>query len=240
MKWRSVCVLIIFLVLMVFIISTAATYLLISVNDETISYPNNSTLHETVLGNNSKGLVTREGPYGDVNSQIKIAYIVGVHPNESRSHQALTKSVEELDKSLNKCYYIYRINVTQDANSYSAGRMNGQLLAQEYIVPDIKGGNFSLVVDVHSNVGNWQETRFLFSPVKGSRSEEIARQITVQLPWIKYYVPPNPTSPSYVTQPLDEAGIPAIIYETFVKDNNEVMKEHATEFVKIIDGLNIN
>jgi hypothetical protein len=207
--------------------------------EDNVSYLNNSTMKTVYLGNNSKGDVTREGPYGNVNSPIKIAYIIGVHPNESQSHQALYETIKEENGTLKKCYYIYRVNVTQNKYSYSSGRMNGQLLAQDFAVPDIKKENFSLVVDVHSNVGNWAETRFLFTPTTGSRSEEIAHLITDQLNWLKYYTPPNPTSTPYVTEPLNEAGIPAIIYETYVKDSYHVMKAHAYEFVKVVDGLSL-
>jgi predicted deacylase len=164
---------------------------------------------------------------------------VGVHPNESKSHNALYEALKAEDKSLNKCYYIYKVNVTSDANIYSDGRMNGQLLAQEFVVPDIKKEKFDLVIDVHSNVGNWAENRFIFSPVTGSSAEKIAYQIRDQLPWLTYYVPPNPTSPAYVTTPLIEAGIPAVIYETYVQDSYELMRQHASELIKVVDKLQL-
>ena len=51
--------------------------------------------------------------------------------------------------------------------------MNGQLLANKFVVPDITNENYQLAVDVHSNVGNWPQNTFLFSPVISSRSESI-------------------------------------------------------------------
>ncbi len=210
-----------------------------SENNETISHPENSTFDNLVLGENSKGSVSREGPYGDMNSPVKIAYIVGVHPLESKSHQAMVDTIKSQNNTLERCYYIYFVNVTADADDYGTGRMNGQLLAKDYVVPDIKKEKFDLAIDVHSNVGNWDESWFIFAPVKGSEAEKIALQITEKLPWLEYYVPPNPTSPQYVTQPLIKAGIPAVIYEAYVQDSLEVMKQRADEFVKTVDGMEI-
>ena len=46
-----------------------------------------------VLGNSSLGTVTREGPYGNTSSTYKVAYILGQHPRESRSHKAVKEAV---------------------------------------------------------------------------------------------------------------------------------------------------
>ncbi len=84
------------------------------------------------------------------------------------------------EKSLKYCYYIYQVNVTKDADNYSKGRYNGQVLARDFIVPDALSEHFNLAVDVHSNVGNWAESTFIFSPVNGTRSEEIGLNLTVE------------------------------------------------------------
>ncbi len=239
MERKTTVAVIIIVIFLVFITSLAATFYLTPNKTEVINSSNlqNTSPNTIVLGQDNAGRVSRMGPYGNVNSNVKIAYIVGVHPNESKSHQALVESLKTQDKSLEKCYYIYQVNVTAGADIYSTGRMNGQLMAQKFVLPDIKDQKFNLAVDVHSNVGNWAETRFIFSPVSGSGAEKIAHQIKDQLPWLKYYIPPNPTSPSYVTQPLIEAGIPAVIYETYVQDSYEVMRQHASELVNVVDKL---
>lgn len=71
-------------------------------------------------------------------SSVKIAYIVGVHPIEWASHQAIMEAIEAYDNSLAHCYYIYKVSVTKDASNYEKGRMNGQLLANMFAVPEIK------------------------------------------------------------------------------------------------------
>jgi hypothetical protein len=98
---------------------------------------------------------------------------------------------------------------------------------------------FQLAVDVHSNVGNWQETRFIFSPVNGTKAESIAMNLKSRLTWLQYYIPPNPTSPTYVTIPLIEAGIPAVIVESYHYDPYETTKNHVNEFVMTVDNLSL-
>ena len=207
-------------------------------------YPSKTTLNSNsnstdFLGSTSYGNVLKEGPFGNTSSKVKIAYIVGVHPLESDAHQAMINSITEHNSTLKYCYYIYRVNVTENADNYNTGRMNGQLLANKFVVPDIEKQNFQLAVDVHSNVGNWAETRFLFSPVDGTKAETIAMNIKSKLPWLSYYVPPNPTSPDYVTIPLINAGIPAIVYETYHEDSSATIKDHADEFLLTVDNLTI-
>lgn len=222
----------------VFILATAISFYLTDDNHIT-AILTGSSYKNVVLGKNATGSVTREGPYGNVNSPVKIAYIVGVHPRESIAHQAMTQSIKEQSKSLKYCYYIYRVNVTMNASDYEVGRMNGQLLANKYAVPDIIKQKFNLVIDVHDNAGNWEESRFIFSPVNGTKAENISYEITDKLSWLKYYVPTDATSPPYVTIPINKANIPAVVYETYDQDSYSVMKEHATELIKTVDNLQL-
>lgn len=239
MERKKTILVIIVLLSIIFITTLIFTYYLSPISNTTSIYPVNSIPTDEVLGNADYGNVIKEGPYGNVNSNVKIAYIVGVHPQESNAHQAIIESIKTAKKSLKYCYYIYKVNVTVNAQDYNQGRMNGQLLAKDYAVPDIINHNFNLAIDIHSNVGNWDENRFIFTPSKESKSEYIANTIIEQLPWLTYYAPPNPTSPSYITEPLLEAGIPAIIYETYYYDSYNIIKKHADEFVKTVDKITL-
>ena len=206
-------------------------------------YPSKSTVENhsfsiEVLGSTSYGKVVKEGPYGNTSSKVKIAYIVGVHPLESQAHQAMVESITEHNSTLKYCYYIYRVNVTENADNYNIGRMNGQLLANKFVVPNIENNKFQLVIDVHSNVGNWAETRFLFAPINNSKAESIAMKIKNNLPWLSYYVPPTHNSKD-VTIPLINAGIPAIVYETYHNDSYETIKNHANQFLLTVDNLSL-
>lgn len=191
------------------------------------------------IGNTSYGSVVKEGSYGNTESKIKIAVIVGVHPQESDAHEAMMDVITQNSNTLKYSYTIYKVNVTEDPNDYEKGRMNGQLLANKFAVPDISNQKYALTIDVHSNVGNWEKNRFIFAPVTGSTAENIGKNLSTELPWLSYYVPPNPTSTTYVTQPLINAGVPALVYETFHNDSATEKIGHANEFLKAVDGLKL-
>lgn len=227
---------IIVLLSLIFIITTISSFLLYS--NEEIKIPSTAVTGPSVsLGATEYGSVEKLGPYGNNSSQVKIAYIVGVHPLEFKAHQALTQSLINDSNSLQYGYYIYQVNVTKDQDDYDKGRMNGQLLANKYVVNDIAKNDFDLAIDVHSNRGNWKENRFIFAPVSGSASESYAKEIKNNLSWLTYYVPPNPTSTHYVTGPLIKAGVPAVIYETYNKDSYDVTLEQAQEFIRVVERI---
>ncbi|MDP3033866.1 MAG: hypothetical protein Q8M97_01985 [Methanobacteriaceae archaeon] len=237
MKLENRLIVIILSVILIFIITTTISFYIFpnyNQNNTSFSVAESNNL---LLSNNDYGSVVKMGPYGNSSSKVKIAYIIGVHPLESKSHQAISESILS-QKSLKYCYYIYKINVTAAANNYNDGRMNGQLLAEKYAIPDIISNKFNLAIDIHSNVGNWEENRFIFSPVKGGDSESIALMIKNKISWLKYYVSPNPTSTKFVTSPLIQSNVPAIIYETYKYEQYDTTRNHADEFVSVIDNLN--
>lgn len=195
-----------------------------------------------VLAETSYGNVTKIGPYGNATSTVKVAYIVGVHPWEQDAHVAAVNAIKKMDKSLKYCYYIYQINVTGGMNSdYETGRMDGQLLAKQYVVPDILENNYQLVVDIHSNKGAddyYDVSWFLYVPYSDNRTEEIANELQNEISGMTFYDPPDPTSPYYVTIPLIKNGTPAIIYEAYEYDSPETRQELADKLLRAIDSLN--
>ena len=177
------------------------------------------------------------GPFGNTSSDVKIAYVVGLHPQEKCVHDIFLNEFSN-KTNLKYCYYIYKINVTVNADDYEAGRMNGQFLARDYVLPDALDMNYSLVVDVHANWGNWDENQFVFSPVSGGNGEKLANKVLENCTFSTYYYPPNPTSHVYLTQPLNEAGVPAFFWEEYVKNTPEKMKMHINSLINTVDNLN--
>lgn len=227
-----------FLVLViVFGAALISSFYLFPVQKATSTVP---VFSSVVLGQTDYGTVTREGPYGNTSSPNRIAYIVGVHPLEYQAHNAMVESVKSKNKSLKNCYYIYRINVTQDADDYDQGRANGQSLAYNFVVPDVKNSSIDLAVDAHSNEGNYQEKWFLFVPGQSEKAESIAYALKSETNWLTVYSPPNPTSPAYVTIPLIQAGVPAIIYETYTYESVQQTQKHADEMVLLVDQLKLS
>lgn len=245
-------ILLIIILFSIFLITTMASTYLLSPSpelnpfngEEKIIQPesteNNQDQIESkavLLGSREYGNVKREGPFGDSSSPTKIAYIIGVHPNEHNSHQAILEAIKSNQNNLRYCYYVYQVQVTKDAADYSRGRMNGQLLAQEFVVSDIKKTDFKLAIDIHSHQGAYEEERFIFAPVEGGAAEKIARDIKNKIPWMVYYFPFSQTSPEYVTIPIENAGIPVVIYETYLYEPYSLTRSHADVFVKQVDTL---
>lgn len=212
-------------------------------NETNNTTDNNTTIPLTTvnLGNNNLGTVEKIGPYGNPNSPIKIAYILGVHPREKGSHQIMEQAIKDKSTSLNYCYYIYKINVTKNPTEFSESRMNGQLLAQQYVVPDAIKEKFNFAVDVHYSDDSWGVTRFIFTPVENNTvSHNLAHTITNHFNWTTYYTPPNPTSPEYVTTPLNNGGVPAIVYEAYTEDPRNTTYQHDIDLIDFIDQWNFN
>ncbi len=192
-----------------------------------------------VLGNTDYGKVVKMGPYGNTSSPVKIAIIVGVHPLEYVVHNMAIESFEKNSKSLKYCYYIYKVNVTQDIFIFETGRMNGQLLANKYVVPDISN-NYMLTVDIHNNYGindGYAVGWFLHVPTPDEESSKLMNQIIAKVPGLVSYDPPDPTSTSYVTIPIIDNGTPAIIYESYGYDTSETNQNRMIEVLSAVDNL---
>lgn len=214
-------------------------------NSESLETSNNSNKSSNAssepknLGSTDYGRVTVEGPFGNSNSTVKIAVIVGVHPLESSSHKAMVGSIKSSDKSLNYCYYIYRVTVTQNAGDYDKGRMNGQLLANKFVVPHVIRGNYNLALDIHSNRGNYKEKWFVFAPLEDGRSKSIALKLKERLPGFVYYNPPSQTSPKYVTIPIINGGTPAVVYETYIYESYGDTLRYAKAYLSAVENLKL-
>ncbi|WP_157082505.1 pseudomurein-binding repeat-containing protein [Methanobrevibacter cuticularis] len=203
-----------------------------------------NTPTSTLLGSDSRGTVELLGAYGNTKSSKKIAYIIGIHPLENAVHTALFNSLVSKSSSLNYCYYVYRITVKQDANDYSKGRMNGQTLARDFILPHIKKNSYGLVVDIHANQGtvggNYEKTNFIFAPKNNGASKTIAENIINKIGGLCYYYPASQTSPPYLTGPLVDAGINTIIYETYMYESNETTYNLIKQLIDVVDNYNFS
>lgn len=196
----------------------------------------------TPIGNTSYGYVTKEY-YGNLNSNDTIAIIIGVHPKEYGIHDAMANSIISRSSSLSKKYVLYQVHVTKDESDYSKGRMNGQLLAQKFIVPDVSSENPMLVMDMHENrykVSSYKYPRFLFPISSNSLTNTFVNEILAKMPFLVSYTPPNGTSPQYVTVPIANKGINTIIYETYINDSSAKKSSDANSLMDVLDSDAIN
>ena len=191
------------------------------------------------IGKNSIGTVTLEGPYGNANSSVKVAYILGQHPRESNAHDAIYNSLLNNSDYLNYSYYVYRINVTAESDDFEESRMNGQLLAQDYVVKDTFKNGYDLVIDIHASNGGYVQDPYIFAPVSNDTvAYEAANNVTKDISYVIYYEPASYSSPQYSTIPIDEGGIPAIVFEMRGNPDNSLENE-ANQFIHIVDKLNL-
>lgn len=200
-----------------------------------------STEYESeLLGRNDLGSVHLHGPFGDKDSKVRIAYVIGMHPLESKSHRALFEKLTA-KTDLRNCYYLYNINVNEDS-SETEGRLEGQLLAQEFIRDDIIDKKYDLFLDIHSNrgpqgPGDYQITNFVFAPGFDDKSSEYMNRILDNMDEIVYYAPEFRSSPPYITEPTAKAGIPTLVYECYSSEDFELTCRLAERLVDVVDDL---
>lgn len=195
-----------------------------------------------LLGENDLGSVYIHGPFGDESSSVKIAYVIGMHPLESKSHRALFDELTTRN-DLNYCYYLYNIQV-DNPDSESEGRLEGQILAQEFIKDEIINKKYDLFLDIHSNRGSrgpgkYKITNFVFAPGFDDKSTKYVNDIIDVVDEIVYYAPEHRTSPPFITEPTAEAGIATIVYECYTYEDMKVTRMLASKLVSCIDNLEI-
>ncbi len=194
------------------------------------------------MGENELGSVHLHGPIGNKNSEIRIAYNIGMHPLESKSHRALFEVLNSKSDELNYQYYIYNIDVRGELDEKTEGRMDGQLLAQEFVAPHIIGGDYDFFVDIHSNkgqrgTGKYEKTNFIFAPGFDKESSKYMNILLENISDICYYEPEYRTSPEYITIPVVNSGVPTIVYETFSYEPMKKTYELARLLVENVDKL---
>lgn len=188
------------------------------------------------------GSVHLHGPYGNRESKIKIAYNIGMHPLESKSHRALFETILSKSDELNYQYHIYNINVSGPLDEKTEGRMDGQLLAQEFVAPHIIDNDYDFFVDIHSNKGQrgpgkYEKTNFIFAPGFDEKSSQYMNILLYRIKELCYYAPEYRTSPEYITIPVVNSGIPTIVYETFSYESMTKTYELASLLVENVDEL---
>ena len=190
------------------------------------------------IGSTSYGYVDKV-VYGNQSSNETVILIVGVHPQENGIHHAIVNVLKSKSSSLSKRYVLYYVHVTKNINDYSKSRMNGQLLAQKFVVPDVSKEHPMLVVDNHENHyknSGYAYCRFLYPISNTAITKTYVSQIISAMPFLRVYYPPNHTSPQYVTIPIANKGIPTLIYETYIYDSTAKKASDANALVNALDN----
>ena len=191
-----------------------------------------------VIGSNNKGYVTKEVYASNEPNQPKIAVITGIHPREKIAispmealikNYALTHSVEVTD---------YSIHVLDRPENFTVGRNNGEELAAQYIVPDIKKSEYKLVIIFHAHQQGYGDGFYIATPSMDNKSVALAQNVKKTLPSFRYYQSSKndmykATSVTRVSDPIVNEGFPTFIYE--IPEQNTT--ENASEMTsKLLDS----
>ncbi len=122
---------------------------------------------------------------------------------------ALTHDVEITD---------YSIHVLDNPENFTVGRNNGEELAAEYIVPDIKKSDYQLVIIFHAHQEGYGDGFYIATPSMDNKSVELAQNVRKALPSFRYYKSPKKplykaTSVTRVSDPIATEGHPTFVYE---------------------------
>ena len=197
-----------------------------------------------ILGKNSNGTVYKI-TCGNNSSSDTAILILGVHSLESGIHNATYESIMNFTKhnDLNKKYIVYFIKLNfkdsgMNISDYDTNRHMGEMLANEYVVPDIENYNPYLVVDVHEMEVYWENQRYVGVLDNDSSVEkEYASRISDNLNY-PVMVINGGTSPEWVTIPIEKKNHNTILFETAQADNQQNKTETAIKLIRTIDALN--
>ncbi len=209
-------------------------------------FNNMNGANASVIGSNSKGYVTKDNYTSNGQHQTKIAVITGIHPREKIAiipmeslirNYALTHDVEITD---------YSIHVLDNPEDFTIGRTNGEELAAEYIVPDIKKSDYKLVIIFHAHQQGYGDGFYIATPSMDNKSVEIAQNVQKTLPSFKYYKSPKKsrykaTSVTRVSDPIAAEGYPTFVYEIPEETTVQNASEMTNKLINAcINSINAN
>lgn len=229
------------------ILIAAVIILIVFAAITTFTQDNVQTLDEytTIIGNNSNGTVYKI-TCGNNSSTDTAIVILGVHSLESGIHNATNETIMKFTKNdtLNRKYIVYFIKLNfkdsgMNTSDYDTNRHMGELLANEYVVPDIEKYDPYVVVDVHEMENYWDKQRYVgVVDNKSTTTMEYADKISEYTGFPVYTVNAG-TSPKWVTIPIAKKNHNVILFETAQADNQANKTQTAIDLVRAIDSLTI-
>ena len=201
--------------------------------------------YTTILGKNSNGTVYKI-VCGNNSSDDTAIVILGVHSLESGIHNATNETIMNFtkDNSLNKKYIVYFIKLNfedsgMNTSDYNTNRHMGEMLAHDYVVPDIENYNPYIVVDVHEMENYWDIQRYVgVLDNKSALEMEYAYRISNAVGYPIYTINAG-TSPEWVTIPISHHNHNVILFETAQDDSQANKTQTAINLVRAIDNLPI-
>ena len=201
--------------------------------------------YTAIVGNNSNGTVYKI-VCGNNSSSDTAVLILGVHSLEGGIHNATYESILNLTKKndLNRKFIVYFIKLNYDdsglnISDYNTNRHMGEMLANEFVVPDIENYNPYIVVDIHEMEDYWEKQEYVGVMDNESALEvEYAYRIANNLDYPVLTINAG-SSPEWVTEPIEKNNHNVILFETPQKDSPDTKIIIARDLIKIIDNLPI-
>jgi hypothetical protein len=172
----------------------------------------------TLLGSNSLGSVNKVVYTHPGVSGPKIAVVTGMHPREISAKNVVPDVVKTYAATHNVEIVNYQVKVTLDPQNFAVGRANGQDLVAQYVIPDIKNSDYSMVIIVHDHEQGYGNGYYLATPSMDAKSVAVGQSVHKLLPDFNYYTRNTDQSPegSSITQiddPIVATGTPVFVYE---------------------------
>lgn len=232
---------IILIILILIVIGVGITLILNESQQET------ETLDEytTIIGKNSNGTVYKV-TYGNLSSNNTAIMILGVHSLENGTHIATNESIMNFTKenTLKNRFVAYYIKLNFNDNGmntsdYDTNRHMGELLANEFVVPDIEKYDPYVVVDVHEMENYWEYQKYVGVINNESNvSMQYANEIASNLSFPVFPITGG-TSPEWVTIPISNNRHEVILFETAQDDSMENKTRIASNLVRTVDNFNV-
>ena len=199
----------------------------------------------TVIGENSNGTVYKI-TCGNNSSSDTAIVILGVHSLESGIHNATYEKLINFSQEdeLNRKFIVYFITLNfedsgMNTSDYNTNRHMGELLAHDYVLPDIEKYNPYVVVDVHEMEDYWEHQKYVgVIDNESDLTMEYAYRIGNNLSYPVLTVNAG-TSPEWVTIPISEKNHITILFETPQADSQHEKALTAKDLVRTIDRLPI-
>ena len=230
---------IILIILILIVIGVGITLILNESQQET------ETLDEytTIIGNNSNGTVYKI-TYGNLSSNNTAIMILGVHSLENGTHIATNESIMNFTKenTLKNRFVAYYIKLNfndsgMNTSDYDTNRHMGELLANEFVVPDIEKYDPYVVVDVHEMENYWEYQKYVGVINNESNvSMQYANEIASNLSFPVFPITGG-TSPEWVTIPISNNRHEVILFETAQDDSMENKTQIASNLVRTVDNF---
>ena len=232
---------IILIILILIVIGVGITLILNESQQET------ETLDEytTIIGNNSNGTVYKI-TYGNLSSNNTAIMILGVHSLENGTHIATNESIMNFtkDNTLKNRFVAYYIKLNfndsgMNTSDYDTNRHMGELLANEFVVPDIEKYDPYVVVDVHEMENYWENQKYVgIINNESNVSVQYANEIAGNLSFPVFPITGG-TSPEWVTIPISNNRHEVILFETAQDDSMENKTQIASNLVRTVDNFNV-